>query len=313
MEGALLDSLWPLGTLRHGARGLAAGRPDAPARPGPERRRPRRVGAHGARPAPLRPLRAHQRLALVLVGAAMARGRRPARAHPPAEPRQPRADAPAGDDGRAHRAGQPLRADARRGARPPPSRRRRHVLLLFDLDGFKNYNDAYGHPAGDALLRRLGDRLAAAVAGRGTAYRMGGDEFCVLAPCAPGRRAGRPDGPRARRARRARRRLRRRLLGRPCAAARRGRRRRRGAADGRPAALRGEAQRPRLRPPAVRRRAAPRARRVGRRARLPRRRRRRAGRRRRPPARASTTTRSSASRPPPSCTTWARSPCRATS
>jgi two-component system, cell cycle response regulator len=62
---------------------------------------------------------------------------------------------------------------------------RPHALLLFDLDGFKNYNDAYGHPAGDALLSRLGARLAEAVAGRGTAYRMGGDEFCVLAPCAP--------------------------------------------------------------------------------------------------------------------------------
>jgi two-component system cell cycle response regulator len=56
-----------------------------------------------------------------------------------------------------------------------------HVLGLFDLDGFKSYNDAFGHPAGDALLERLGRHLAAAVAGRGGAYRMGGDEFCVLA------------------------------------------------------------------------------------------------------------------------------------
>ena len=55
------------------------------------------------------------------------------------------------------------------------------LLLIFDLDGFKAYNDAYGHPAGDALLERLGERLQAAVLGRGTAYRMGGDEFCVLA------------------------------------------------------------------------------------------------------------------------------------
>jgi diguanylate cyclase (GGDEF)-like protein/PAS domain S-box-containing protein len=54
------------------------------------------------------------------------------------------------------------------------------LLLLFDLDGFKAYNDTFGHPAGDALLSRLGHRLEAAVEGRGTAYRMGGDEFCVL-------------------------------------------------------------------------------------------------------------------------------------
>ena len=55
------------------------------------------------------------------------------------------------------------------------------LLMLFDLDGFKAYNDAFGHMAGDALLSRLGARLEAAVAGRGTCYRMGGDEFCVLA------------------------------------------------------------------------------------------------------------------------------------
>jgi diguanylate cyclase (GGDEF)-like protein/PAS domain S-box-containing protein len=55
------------------------------------------------------------------------------------------------------------------------------LLLVFDLDGFKAYNDAYGHPAGDSLLIRLGERLQAAVSGRGHAYRMGGDEFCVLA------------------------------------------------------------------------------------------------------------------------------------
>ena len=57
-----------------------------------------------------------------------------------------------------------------------------HVLLLFDLDGFKNYNDSYGHPAGDALLARLGARLADATASQGGAYRVGGDEFSVLAP-----------------------------------------------------------------------------------------------------------------------------------
>ncbi len=54
------------------------------------------------------------------------------------------------------------------------------VLALFDLDGFKHYNDTFGHPAGDALLVRLGTSLAACLEGRGRAFRMGGDEFCVL-------------------------------------------------------------------------------------------------------------------------------------
>jgi two-component system, cell cycle response regulator len=54
------------------------------------------------------------------------------------------------------------------------------VLVLFDLNGFKTYNDTFGHPAGDALLARLGAKLAAVVAPAGEAYRMGGDEFCVL-------------------------------------------------------------------------------------------------------------------------------------
>ncbi|HET7416391.1 MAG TPA: diguanylate cyclase [Solirubrobacterales bacterium] len=55
------------------------------------------------------------------------------------------------------------------------------VLALFDLDGFKAYNDSFGHPAGDDLLRRLGQALAASVAPYGRAYRLGGDEFCILA------------------------------------------------------------------------------------------------------------------------------------
>jgi two-component system, cell cycle response regulator len=68
---------------------------------------------------------------------------------------------------------------------------RPHLLLLFDLDGFKSYNDSFGHPAGDALLRRLGSQLEAAISGDEMAYRMGGDEFCVLAPWDPERA---PDG-----------------------------------------------------------------------------------------------------------------------
>ncbi|HYM57235.1 MAG TPA: diguanylate cyclase [Solirubrobacteraceae bacterium] len=54
-------------------------------------------------------------------------------------------------------------------------------LALFDLDGFKSYNDTFGHLAGDALLTRLGHRLREGVAHAGVAYRLGGDEFCVLA------------------------------------------------------------------------------------------------------------------------------------
>jgi two-component system, cell cycle response regulator len=59
------------------------------------------------------------------------------------------------------------------------------ALVLFDLDGFKEYNDAFGHPAGDGLLVRLAARLADAVGYDGEAYRLGGDEFCVLV--SPGR------------------------------------------------------------------------------------------------------------------------------
>ena len=58
------------------------------------------------------------------------------------------------------------------------------VLVLFDLDGFKIYNDTFGHPSGDSLLVRLSANLATAVEGQGRAYRMGGDEFCVLASAA---------------------------------------------------------------------------------------------------------------------------------
>ncbi len=57
---------------------------------------------------------------------------------------------------------------------------REHVFALFDLDGFKGYNDTFGHLAGDVLLTRLGQALRHAVQPAGRAYRLGGDEFCVL-------------------------------------------------------------------------------------------------------------------------------------
>ena len=56
------------------------------------------------------------------------------------------------------------------------------VFALFDLDGFKSYNDSFGHPAGDALLAELAEHLQTAVEPDGCAYRLGGDEFCIVAP-----------------------------------------------------------------------------------------------------------------------------------
>jgi diguanylate cyclase (GGDEF)-like protein len=55
------------------------------------------------------------------------------------------------------------------------------LLILCDLNGFKAYNDMFGHPAGDALLTRLGAALSRSTVGHGRPYRIGGDEFCILA------------------------------------------------------------------------------------------------------------------------------------
>jgi diguanylate cyclase (GGDEF)-like protein len=60
-------------------------------------------------------------------------------------------------------------------------------LLLFDLNGFKRFNDTFGHPAGDILLVELGGALRDAVGDDGTVYRIGGDEFCALLTCEPDR------------------------------------------------------------------------------------------------------------------------------
>jgi two-component system cell cycle response regulator len=59
------------------------------------------------------------------------------------------------------------------------------VLAFYDLDGFKTYNDTFGHQAGDVLLARLGARAAAALP-RGDVFRLGGDEFCVVVEEAAG-------------------------------------------------------------------------------------------------------------------------------
>ncbi len=54
------------------------------------------------------------------------------------------------------------------------------VLLMFDLDGFKSVNDRLGHVEGDHILRHFAQRLTELANPHGMAYRLGGDEFCIL-------------------------------------------------------------------------------------------------------------------------------------
>jgi len=56
-----------------------------------------------------------------------------------------------------------------------------HAIAMLDVDHFKNFNDTHGHDIGDQVLRLVSTRLAQA-AGGGTAYRYGGEEFCILFP-----------------------------------------------------------------------------------------------------------------------------------
>ncbi len=56
------------------------------------------------------------------------------------------------------------------------------ALLLLDLDRFKEVNDTIGHPAGDALLQAVTERLRSVLRVQETAARLGGDEFAILLP-----------------------------------------------------------------------------------------------------------------------------------
>ena len=78
-----------------------------------------------------------------------------------------------------------LMADLAAAVARAPQPGKSHLLAMFDLDGFKLYNDTFGHPTGDALLARLGRRLERFFAPHGRVYRLGGDEFCLLAECSP--------------------------------------------------------------------------------------------------------------------------------
>ena len=54
------------------------------------------------------------------------------------------------------------------------------VLIVFDVDRFKEINDTYGHLYGDRCLKEIADCMKVAYAKYGGCYRMGGDEFCVI-------------------------------------------------------------------------------------------------------------------------------------
>lgn len=63
------------------------------------------------------------------------------------------------------------------------SKRQNHMLalVLFDLDAFKQYNDSYGHLAGDKLLQKVGEVISSKIRQDvDSGYRYGGDEFAVI-------------------------------------------------------------------------------------------------------------------------------------
>ena len=71
--------------------------------------------------------------------------------------------------------------------------RRSAALALFDLNGFKGYNDSFGHPAGDALLARLGTRLGGGGSRRGSAIGSAGTSSDAVAGAPRARRPDRGD------------------------------------------------------------------------------------------------------------------------
>jgi diguanylate cyclase (GGDEF)-like protein len=59
------------------------------------------------------------------------------------------------------------------------------TLVMIDLDHFKSFNDRYGHPAGDAELRRVSQRVLKAIRTTDSVFRYGGEELAVLLPGCP--------------------------------------------------------------------------------------------------------------------------------
>jgi diguanylate cyclase (GGDEF)-like protein len=62
-------------------------------------------------------------------------------------------------------------------------------LIMFDVDRFKSYNDSFGHPAGDVVLKQLAEVVLQSCRDEDFAARIGGEEFAVLLPETTGERA----------------------------------------------------------------------------------------------------------------------------
>jgi two-component system, cell cycle response regulator len=188
VEGGILDAAWPLGALLLAAAAWLA--------PGPQKRQ---IEAHGMRVAILPAGAALVAIGvqvadhydvvpaiavwlslftLLVVVARLAIAFRETQANLETSQREALTDPLTGLPNRRR-----LMEELERAAETPAEGGHLWLLVMFDLDGFKAYNDSFGHPAGDALLTRLGNRLEEFAAPYGSTYRLGGDEFCVLAQC----------------------------------------------------------------------------------------------------------------------------------
>ena len=54
------------------------------------------------------------------------------------------------------------------------------AFVMLDVDNFKAFNDAHGHPQADTALQQVAEIIAGSVRTTDTAYRYGGEEFCIL-------------------------------------------------------------------------------------------------------------------------------------